>query len=643
MFDLFRSRDKAVRYLIGALLGLVALSLVITLIPGYGAPSGPPEQIVAQIGDESLSVREVQATVQNALRGRKVPNEMVQFYVPQIIDQMITERAVAYQADRMGFRITDEELATAIRSMLVQYFPGGEIKREDYARFLSQQGLSIQEFEKNIRTNLLLLRLQNIALEGALVTPEEIEKEYRRRNDKVKVEFVKYTPPTDLRGQVTITPEEIRNYFNTQRSQFNTTEKRSFDLLIADEAKIGAALQLPESELRAAYNSTLDRYRTPERVRVRHILIKTTDKPAPEVAKAEAKANELLKQIRAGGDFADLAKKNSEDTGSAVKGGDLDWVTRGQTVPNFESSAFSLKPNEISNVIKTEYGFHILQVLEKETARVKPFEEVREQLVTERRREAVFNRMQQAVEQARAELIRNPKAAEQIAAKHGLTFHRVEKVGKGESVPEVGTSPELESAVLGLRPNEVSQVVQAAQTKLAVAVLTQILPPRPSEFAEVEGQIRERLTAQKSQVLIDEKIKQVTAQLKAGSGGDLRALAKQTGGELKTSDFFAVEGAAEGIGPATYLAEAFTKPVGSFVGPFTIGSQVFLAKVIEKQSADPGQLAAEREKMLLALKRKRAGERKELFEDGLLTQLLKEGKVKKYTDNIDRVVQGYRG
>lgn len=641
MFDLFRSRDKAVRYLLGALLGLVALSLVITLIPGFGSTKGAPEQVVATIGDTELTVRQVQAAVQNALRGKQIPNEMIQFYIPQFIDQMITERAVAYQAARMGFQITDQELANAIRSMLASYFPAGEIKNEDYARFLAQQGTTIPEFERNVRQNLLLLRLQNIAMEGVVVTPAEVEAEYKRRNDKVKVDYIAYTPK-DLRSQVTVTAEEVKTYYETQKAQFNTPEKRAITILIADEQKIGASLAIDEARLRAAYNASIDKYRTPERVKVRHILIKTTDKPKEEVAKLEAKANDLLKQIRAGADFAELAKKHSDDPGSAAKGGDLDWVTRGQTVQNFENAAFSLKPKEISNVIKTEYGFHILQVLDKEQARVKPFEEVKDQLAAEIRRQAVFDRMQQAMDSARAELVRTPQAAEQIAAKYGLSVVKVEKAAASDPLPEVGVHPELSGALATMKAGEVTPVAQVSPTKLAVAVVNQVFPSRPSEFAEVENEIRERLISFKTQKLSEQKIKEATEKFKA-PGADLKALAKAYGLEVKTTDFFSADGAAEGIGPASYLAEAFTKPAGSTVGPFTIGNQVFLARVKEKQPADMSKLAAERDSIVLALKRRKAAERKELFEDGLLTQLIKEGKVKKYPENINRVVQLYRG
>ena len=143
MFDLFRSRDKAVRYLLGAVLGIVALSMVVTLIPGYGTPSSAPEQVVAEIGKEQLTIRQVQQQLQNLTRNRQIPQEMVQHYVPQLIDQMITERAVAYQAERMGFRITEEDVARAIRSMLTQLFPTGEFDKAVYSRFLAQQGLTI--------------------------------------------------------------------------------------------------------------------------------------------------------------------------------------------------------------------------------------------------------------------------------------------------------------------------------------------------------------------------------------------------------------------------------------------------------------------------------------------------------------------
>jgi len=632
MFDLFRSRDKAVRYLLGALLGLVALSMVITLIPGYGASSAPREQLVAEIGGEPLTVREVQQTIQAVTRNKQVPTEMLQFYLPQIVDQMITERAVAYQAKRMGFQITDQEVGNAIRSMLMQYFPDGNIPEEAYRQFLQRQGQDVAQFERTVRQNLLQLRLQNIALEGALVTPDEVQREFHRKNDKLKVKYIKYTTPSNLRSQVTVTPEDIKAHYESAKAQYTTPEKRSLNILIADEAKVAATMQVPEAQLRAAYNSQLDRFKTPERVKVRHILVKTTEKPKDEVPKLQAKAENLLKQLKGGADFAKLAKENSDDPGSAARGGDLDWVVRGQTVPEFEKAAFSLKKGELSNIVKTEYGFHILQVQDKEEAHTKSFDEVKDQLSADIRRDAVQNKMQQMVEQARAELIKSPQNA------------KADHVARGEAVPEIGTNSDLETATTGLKVNGVSEPFQAGPNKLAIAEVTQIFPSKPADLAEVQDQIRERLITEKTSRLAEQKTQEALTKMKAvaASGGDLAALAKELGVEVKEADFFTVTTAAEGIGPGSYLADGFTKPVGSFIGPFNISSDAFLAKSVDKQVADNSQLAAQRDAIVLDLKKTKANSRKELFEDGLLAQLIKEGKVKKYNDTITRILASYR-
>jgi peptidyl-prolyl cis-trans isomerase D len=641
MFDLFRSRDKAVRYLLGALLGIVALSMVVTMIPGFGSQTADSEQVVAEVGRDKITAREVQALMQNLIRSRRVPPEMVQHYVPQLIDQMITERAVAFQAERMGFRVSEEDVANAIRSMLPQ-MAGANFDRAAYVGYLQQQGLTVEEFERNIRSNLMLLKLQNIALEGAIVTPGEVETEFHRKNDKVKVDYVTWTPK-DLRSEVTVSPEEIQTFYTQNRGQFNTPEKRSFQLLIADEARIGAAVEVSENDLRAAYTASMDRFRLPEKVKVRHILVSTVGKSPEETAKLEAKANDILKQVRAGGDFAALAKQHSDDPGSKDTGGIYD-VVRGQMVPAFEQAAFSLKPKEIGNLVKTEYGFHIMQVLEKEPAKVKPFEEVKAELATERKRDAVYSTMQNAIDQARAELAKAPQNAEQIAAKHNLIYANVQNAGRGAPVPEVGVSADLDATVSGLKQGEVSPVIQVAPTKLAVAVVTKIEPSKPATVAEVEGQIREGLVNRKVAELSERRVKETIEKLKnLQSSGDLNAIAKAIGGEVKSTQPFTVEGAADGIGPASYLQEAFQKPVGAMVGPISLGTGVFLAKVAEKQVADAATLAAGRDQLVLSIKQRKAQERKELFEDGLLTKLIKEGKVKKNQDTIKRLVNQYQG
>jgi hypothetical protein len=186
--------------------------------------------------------------------------------------------------------------------------------------------------------------------------------------------------------------------------------------------------------------------------------------------------------------------------------------------------------------------------------------------------------------------------------------------------------------------------VQVAPTKLAVAAVTNVEPSKQATLAEVEPRIRESLISTKAAQLTEQRVKATAEKLKSLQGsGDLTAIAKAVGGEVKNTQPFTVEGAADGIGPASYLQEAFQKPVGSMIGPITLGNQVFLVKVADKQVADAAALQAARDEIVLSIKQRKAQERKELFEDGLLTRLIKEGKVKKNQDTIKRLVNQYVG
>ena len=216
-------------------------------------------------------------------------------------------------------------------------------------------------------------------------------------------------------------------------------------------------------------------------------------------------------------------------------------------------------------------------------------------------------------------------------------------VAKGQAVPDLGANPELEGNVAALKAGEVSPVVQVGANKLAVAAVTSVQPAKPAIGRG--GKPDPRIADRSEGLPVDSAACERDDRKLKGlqNSGELSATAKAIGGEVKSTQFFTIEGAADGIGPASYLAEAFTKPVGATVGPFTIGNQVFLAKVSDKQVADPGGMQAARDQLVLALKQKKAQERKELFEDGLVTRLIKEGKVKKYQDTIKRLLTQYQG
>jgi peptidyl-prolyl cis-trans isomerase D len=638
MFDLFRSRAKAVRIMLGAMLAIVAVSMLLYLIPGTGitAADSSNDQVIAEIGKSTVTVGQVQQQLRNVLQNRQLPPEFAATYIPQLVDQAIAERAVAYEAEQLGFRVSDRDLATTLRS-----FQFANLPADQYQQYVEQQyGTTVPDFEENVRALAYEDSLTMIVAEGIIITPAEAEAEYRRRNQKIKVDYIAFSASKTM-ADMKPTPEEINAYFARNKGFYNVPETRDVQFVVADQAKVADTIQITDAQIQDYYNAHRDEYRTPERVKARHILLSTANKPKEEVPKIQAQAEALLKQIKAGGDFAELAKKNSQDPGSAQKGGDLGWVSRGQMVKPFEDAAFSLKPNEISNVVTTEYGFHIVQVLERQPAHLQTLDEVKPAIVLALKSQTVFDRMQELADKARAELVKSPQNAQQIATQLNLEFVTVPGYRPGTPIAQLGNDPQVGASLQGMKAGEVSQVIQAGN-KLAVAVVTGIKPPHPAELAEVEAQVRQGYLQGESNRIVTEKAAKAAELLKQ-NGGDLKAVAKAVGGEVKSTDFFTSSGAAEGLGSASVFADYFGKPVGTTFGPLPASGQTIVGKVADRQDADMSKFAQERDTIIEQLKGKKKTDRLGLLQDSILADLIQRGKVKKHQAVIDRLVSQYRG
>jgi peptidyl-prolyl cis-trans isomerase D len=641
MFDLFRSRDRMVRFMLSALLLMVALSMVTYLVPSYGGGDRGGDSVIAQIGKDTVTMREAQQAIQNLMRRQRVPPNLISIYAPRIIDQMITERTLMYEAGRLGLKVSDEDMFNAIRLTVPQLFQDGKfVGREVYAAVLAQQEMTIPEFESEVARELIVTRLKQMVLAGTVVTPAEIEQEFRKRNEKVEIEYVKLARDK-LKSEVQISPAEMKEFFDKNRVTFTIPEKRNLAILLIDQAKLEQAINPKEAELRRAYESDKDRFRTPERVQARHILLKTTGKPASEEPKIKAKIEELLKQIKGGADFAELARKNSEDQGSATKGGDLGWIVRGQTVKPFEDAAFSLKPKEISNVVKTEYGFHIIQVLEHQQAQLRPFDDVKTQLTEEYRKQRAGQMVQDLADRAEAALKKDPP--EKVAKDLNLPVPIIaENVGPGETISAIGPSPDFQQSLAGLKRGDVSQPVSLPPNRVAMAVVTAVIPAHPPALEEVQARVRQSLEGQRVNELISKRASELVAKANA-MNGDLEKAAKALGLEVKKPPAFNRQGAVEGLGQAAYVGDAFTKPAGSILGPVPVPDGRVIAKVMAHVPPDLSQLAAQRSGLRDEIKSNKARSREDLFEAGLKERLTKEGKVKIHQDVVNRLVASYRG
>src|ERR1022692_3300018 len=382
MFDLFNSQ-KAKRYVMGGILVLVSASMLLYLVPNYNSGSGGTDPVVAKIGNTEITEAEARRSIQTQTRGQKIPAEIIPNYVPQMIETMVNDRAMEWEARKLGLQVSDQDVADYLRQNMPNLFPDGKFVGKDiYAAMLGQQGVTIDQFESDLKRTMLIGKLREVAIEGSVVTPAEVEKEYRKKNDQIQLQYVKLSQDK-FKKEVEPSTEDMQQYFKTNAAQYQDPESRNLVILVADGDKISQSLNSTDSDLMVAYNQNQANFRSPEHVNVRHILLMTQGKPAGDDAKIKAKAEDLVKQLRAGADFVEMAKKNSEDPGSASKGGEYDNVVRGQMDPAFEKAAFSQKPMVIGDPVKSAYGYHILQVLAHEDARLKPFAEVKDQLATQ--------------------------------------------------------------------------------------------------------------------------------------------------------------------------------------------------------------------------------------------------------------------
>ena len=638
MFDLFRSPDKLKKYFLGGLLTVVALSMVTYLIPNYNYGTTTTNPVLAKIGGTELTAVEAQQMFQKYSAGR-IPPELMEIYLPQFIDQMISQRAALYEANRLGITATDDEALSSLVANYPQFFPNGSLASKDqFEAALAQQGLTLQDVVDDAKSQVIMRKLQAAVLGSVVVTPKDIEDEFRKKHERARLEYVAF-PAAKFRDQAKPSDDDVKKYYDANKAAFAQPPKRSFQVLVLDQEKVAATINVTDDQLRAAYSSSLDNFRMPERVHARHILLKTEGKSDAEKKALMAKAEDLLKQLKNGADFAELAKKNSQD-GTAEQGGDLGWFVRNQMVPEFDSVAFSLKPKELSGVVTTQFGYHIIQVIEKDPAKIKPFEEVKDDLAKEVRAQSVTDKMQTLGDQMHADLVKTPQDAAGVAKKYGAEVITVPSAAAGEAIPTLGVNPEIDSSLASMKPNEVSPVLVLTNNRLALVVLNSLTPGRPAEFNEVQAQIRDKLTNDKAAQLASEKAREAADRVKKGE--DLNKVAKSLQLDVTNSNMFGRTDTVEGLGPASSLDEAFTLPVGGVLGPLAVQGREVVAKVVEKSEADLTALPVERDSILSDLKQKKFQDRSSLLMDGILAQLTADGKVTVNQKEIQNLVASLR-
>ncbi len=640
------------KFILGGILLVICVMMVITLVPGgmFGDYLGgglTAQGVLAKVGDQEINVTQV--TQQARLIGKQrfqgnVPPTLMPYLMQQAAQGMITAKAIVYEADRMGLAVSDDEVRDFLhQGQLGQLlFPNGNfVGQQAYEQFVqSQFNLGVQEFEQEVKAQIAQTKLL-AAIGGAItVSDKDVTAELQKEDTKIKFEYAVLTLD-DIKKQINPTDAELKAFYEQNKQMYANSipEKLEAKYILIDTRKLADSITITPSELQAYYNQHQDDYRIPETVTVRHILIKT---PAPDangkvdqkaVDAARAKADDIAKQLQAGGNFAELAKKYSEDPGSAKDGGLLPPLTRGRTVPEFEQAAFSTPVGQTTGVIRTSYGFHIIHVEAKQQARLKPLSEVQSEI------EPVL-KQQKAAAQAQSvantiQALARTQGLDKAAAQKNLTVASTGLIAQTDQVPGIGSAPDFMNALFGAKKND-PPAIASTPAGYAIYQVTEIQPAQTPAFDQIKAKVEDQFKDQRAQAMLAQKTQELSD--RAHSEHDLAKAAKEVGATVKTSDLVDKNSQVPDVGAMSGAASvAFGMKTGDISGPVQGGSNGIVIKVLEVQQPTPDQMKQDWDKAKEALLQQKRDEYENVYVENLRNTLEKEGKIKINKKEMERL------
>jgi peptidyl-prolyl cis-trans isomerase D len=579
-------------------LGLVCVAFVLLYVPSFLNPSAGtganPNDAVATVEGRRLTVGTFQriyqqqlASVQQAYGGQLTDDMLQQLGIPQrVIQQMIDEEAMIAEADRLGLQVTDAELKERIMRLPGFQQDGQFIGDERYRQVLLMQRppLRAAEFEEQLRKSLLAEKLQAAVTGWVHVADADVEREYQQRNDKVKLEMAVFQADA-FRDGITPTDAEISAHYEANKESYRTPEKRRVRYLSIDAETLRANMTATSAEIEARYRDNMSMFSTPEQVRASHILFKTEGKDEATVRKA---AEAVLARVGAGEDFAALAKQFSEDT-SAERGGDLDFFAREAMVPEFSEAAFNLEVGEVSDLVQSQYGFHIIKTTDKRPATTRTLAEVRTQLEDQIKYEKAQREAQSIAAQAAGE-IDDPSDLDRVAQARGLSIGDSGLFSRDEPLAGLGFAPAVAAQAFTLEQGEVSDQIQTTQG-FAFISLVEIAPPALPALEAVQPQVREDVIRAKAVEIARARAER----LAQSSGRGFMAAAKAAGVQPTTTELITRGSALPDLGVNTQVDNAvFALEEGAVSGPITTPTAVVVAHVVEKATGTAEGLAAEK-------------------------------------------------
>ena len=648
MIKFLQSGNKAAKYLLAGFLLLIAASMVTYLIPGFMTDTTVSQSgVVASVGGHEIHREEVARAVQAQARGNQIPD----FYLPilrqQAVRQLIQQAELQYESERMGLSVSDQEFRDELQygPYKQAFFPGGKwVGSAKYKEMLTQGGTTVENFERDVRLDLLQRKLVNLIGASATATDSEVEAAYKEQNTKVKFQYA-ILKMEDVSKTIKPTDTELKAFYDANKPRYTNSipEKRQIKYFVLSEKNFADKVTVDPAEIQRAYSANQNAYRIPERVKVRHILIEMP-KPGADgkvdqkaMDDARIKAQDVEKQIKATGDWDGLAKKYSGDPGSKDKGGELGWLNKGQTVAEFEKVAFSQNKGQISDPVQSSFGFHIIQTEDKEDAHLKPLAEVKPPIEEAIKQEKIKGMISQA--SSDAEAVAQKQGLDKAASKYGAEVLTSNPITKNDALPGIGAQPQLMDAIFSADEKSGPQATQTPQSTVVYQV-TKMEPARTPSFEEIKDKVTAEFKNQRAADVLRRKTQEMAD--RAHAEHDLAKAAKEAGATVKTSDLVSRTQQVPDIGSMSGPASAaFTMKQGEISGPLNLGANQAVIQVVERQepSASDAEFAKQRDQLRERLASQKRQEILGQFVNDLNTRLEKEGKVKINKTEMDNLAK----
>ena len=632
------------KIVLGGLLTIISVFMVITLVPGFGSAdffggSAPTRGVVAKVAGTDITSQEVQRQARQMVqqqfpRGGAQASMLLPYFASQAAQQLIQRQALIAEAEHLGLRATDEDVRDELQHgrYAQVFFPAGNfIGQAQYEELLQQHDLTVPMFESDVKEEILIDKLRSLVTGGAMVSDAEIRQKFEKENTKIKFDYavlrkddiLKSLHPSDL---------ELKAFYDRNKATYNNSipEKRKIKYVLIDTAKLQDQQQVSQQDLQKYYDQHRDEYRVPEQANVRQILIKTP-LPGPDgkvdqkgIDDARKKAEDVLKQLKAGAKFEDLAKKYSEDP-SGKSGGSVGWIKRGGfPVPDVDKAAFSLPKGGTSDVINAGYAFVILRVDDKQDAHVKTLAEVKDQA------EPIIKQQkaQQAADAEASALLSQARTGglDKAASAKGMQAVTTEFISRTDSLPGIGTSPQFTEAVFNAAEKSPPDEVQLPQG-YAIYQLEAIKPPATPTFEEIRNRVETEFKNERAGTLLTQKTQELSDRAKADH--DLKKAAKELGATMKSSDFVLPDGQVPDIGSmAGPASAAFTLKPGDISGPIDSGNTGAVLSILDKQAPADSEFASKKDQIRDTLVQNEQSELFGLFMANLRDQMEKSGKIK---------------